>query len=49
MTCVQEVRLAIACFSRGEGEVAEGGVSPGCPAVDGWMRTRRGIGSLQEV
>lgn len=28
MTCVQQVWLTIACFSRGEGEVAVGGVGP---------------------
>lgn len=28
MTWVQQVRLTVACFSRGEGEVAVGGVSP---------------------
>lgn len=38
--CVFFKRRGRSCSGRGESC---------CPAVDGWMRTRRGIGSLQEV
>lgn len=49
MTCVQQVRLTIAYFLRGEGEAAEGGVSSAVLQLMVGCAQGGVSGSLQEV